>query len=542
MTEGNVYLVPEKSSPRPKLKTKYYLAATFLIVLVGGSLTTWYLISQNNLPASTPPPNDDVNSQNDSTPPQNYSTPPQNDFTPPENDFTPPQNDSNHPENNPPQSQNNPDPIPVSGKPNTKPAPQPKNHPVPITASVKPAKKSAKSNNAKPPVQPGSHASSKTKVEPSENAPIDFKTKFGWIPNPPAGIELEDESELEDEIQADPKEIRIRPAPLEQVKLKERNVKEGIQEFDSKLIGLANTGNSCFMNAVIQMFYHDNAFRTGIQRELANAKIPGDQLKRLKALNRLFKRMDSAKKAVMKPSRTALMPPELATIGNQEDAHEALMHIIGEGDWSENTLNIDARLHEMYPASTGLIDVRDVVDSHLPIEIKIKKEHPDRPPQSLQDLVDKQLTLTDTLVPLGANEVQAGLQHKIMRRGLFKTPKSLLIQVGRMTYDPITQTSGKNHAPIDVPDTLKIVSRKTGQTAIYKLKSFVYHQGNSANDGHYFTFLRQDDSKYVRLDDSQVIKDLDAEAIQQFKNTGYIYLYQLEQDLVPVDEDPENYL
>ncbi|KAK9667835.1 hypothetical protein RND81_13G014200 [Saponaria officinalis] len=318
-----------------------------------------------------------------------------------------------------------------------------------------------------------------------------------------------------------------------------RNRSSELSESEQCLVGagLANLGNTCFLNAVIQCFIHTASFVEGIQSLKHEASSHGkDEFCVLCAVCRQVEYSLTFLGKIIAPYN---LVDNLNHISSdfrryqQEDAHEFLQCLLDKIDshWFTHEVNADeassshdslmkqvfggrllSQLHccecghnsDSYePVNNLSLEIEDVDDLESALKSFTTVEN-------LQDFtcgscnekvrVEKQLLLDQ-------GPSVAALHLKRFKSDGIRTEKIDKMVKYPLEFDLEPYTNG---------------ARNDNENLKYELYAFVVHIGLSSTLGHYFCYIRTSPNTWYRFDDSKVTRVSESTALDQ---EAYILFY-----------------
>ena len=300
--------------------------------------------------------------------------------------------------------------------------------------------------------------------------------------------------------------------------------------------GIANIGNSCFYNSVIQLLYRAVELRDYLIDNVDSFDQPTSDV--IKLLIYMKNSTNSLNSDFMKKKfeKTKCF---FDWEGAQEDASEYLIKIVNvklknnASYWIETDVKSFIESNNIYSyCDTGL--TKDSYDEQKLRKIKNECDTKNgyRPAASIIPENMISLPIED------ANSVQESInlfmnptiEHIIKSKNLILKEKTyhiekiklnpakyLLLTLKRFNYNKYTKKITKINKFIELNDLLNINGKK------YKLIGHVNHIGETLTGGHYVTYIKANNKWYVYDDIS--VNNLDGGSTQ---GTPYIILYEIE--------------
>lgn len=264
------------------------------------------------------------------------------------------------------------------------------------------------------------------------------------------------------------------------------------------MLGLRNLGATCYLNALLQMLYHMNAFRTAVYRIPVEGEILESSI--TLALQDVFRNLQVAP-AVAIGAETCVTTKHLTkafgwtTSENflQQDATELLKFLI---DRLELKMGPDA-IKILFEGSTKnfirCVNVQ-MESSHEEAfqDIQLDVEGCDNIYESMRKFV-----AVERLD--GENQYDAGEEHgkQDAEKGtaFTKFPHILTIHLKRFAFNPHTMSYSKIHTRFAFPEILdmeKFLTRSPDsnpEPSIYRLHSILIHRGD-VGSGHYYSYVK----------------------------------------------------
>lgn len=204
---------------------------------------------------------------------------------------------------------------------------------------------------------------------------------------------------------------------------------------------------------------------------------------------------------------------------DQQDASEVLTHVLGEAAPEDNILE---NTITQRPEAAAIQDSRNRFTLQLPIDDKLIRNIDEAlinycKKEKIEDVGSK------------TNESERHIEFVTL-------PRTLTIVLKRFSYDRISGAS-KIEKPVSAPTTLVIPqaclhANLRDRRMQYKLSNFVHHAGG-VGGGHYTAFGKDKEGWYQSDDMSKTgdsRKKLREREFQQYLNTAYIYVYELEEN------------
>ncbi|EFO26482.1 ubiquitin carboxyl-terminal hydrolase [Loa loa] len=304
-------------------------------------------------------------------------------------------------------------------------------------------------------------------------------------------------------------------------------------------VGLCNYSNDCFLNAVLQIILHCIPLARYLGEHLPLFSCVKDCV--ACGLAR-FIRYSMSSRQPFKPAWISFIlekafPSHL--LGAQEDAHEALNHILDALDSEarngisssdrnfSNPLNGSRFLTPVEQLFVGTL--RNQIQCSACSAILINYERFRELNLGIKkSCYDRRLTLEDLLDDYFGSEVLNNFKCTNCKRTtqiqrssrILRAPNLLLIQIKRFN-----SFGGKIgvHVNFSLRLDLQQYIHRTGESHVYELTGIVQHMGNAVEHGHYIAVVRGFDGRsYYLFDDEQRHRV----SLSELHNTqAYILLY-----------------
>eukprot|EP01028_Stygiella_incarcerata_P000674 TRINITY_DN1103_c0_g2_i1.p1 TRINITY_DN1103_c0_g2~~TRINITY_DN1103_c0_g2_i1.p1 ORF type:complete len:439 (-),score=125.36 TRINITY_DN1103_c0_g2_i1:185-1501(-) len=348
------------------------------------------------------------------------------------------------------------------------------------------------------------------------------------------------------------------PEPPEPRKKMEEEEEEGVTYLEGRPPGLANLGNTCYLNSCLQTLSSVKSLSTAV---IARTESAPSGL--LRDLGNLFQEMSEVEyKKVVVPGtfvrsfRTTF--PQFAEqsqpgLYQQQDAEEVwsiLLEALAaylpapEGSHRRNLVHelFGCDMHEIY-TNTELDEIEEKESISLKIPVNIRK-----------DIIDISYAFNGGIDDGTVEKYSARLERDaVFQKRTFMTrlPPYLVVQMVRFEWRRDTAKRAKILKAVKFPvvldlapacmDTLSeslIANRRMVEenpslkidTGLYELCAVITHKGRYAHAGHYISWVKQDDGVWLCFDDDAVFEAPD-EDIPRLCGGGdwhmaYILLYR----------------
>lgn len=313
--------------------------------------------------------------------------------------------------------------------------------------------------------------------------------------------------------------------------------------------GLANLGNSCFSNSIIQFLYACKPFREAI--------LSGSEYDRLapvtSELRKLFALLSQSDRPCIRATNFKECLADTYKSGEQQDAHEFLKYLLQELE-KEGSL--------CYPKS--VVVSKDILGGVFGGEMEQvtvcltcnKKSYhpPDEMDGSLEVVVPKTLgrrgnslakvistSLRATVEGYDCVSCKRKVPEAQKTSAIQEPPEHLIVSLMRFDYDTKTHASFKRSQPVKIPNKLELLSAD-GRPLTYHAYGSVVHVGGSPLQGHYFVYCKDShiakndsDSPWYKCNDETVERVDDPD--EPFAHHGNAAPYLVCYVLVDADDD-----
>jgi ubiquitin C-terminal hydrolase len=296
-------------------------------------------------------------------------------------------------------------------------------------------------------------------------------------------------------------------------------------------VGLFNLGNTCFMNAALQcLVYTPPLYNYLTTRKLTNTH----GFNPLNEMSKLAKNMFSQK------ANNCVSPKEMAhnlknighfRLGRQEDSHEFIITLI---DKMEDVMlkqyknKLDKRVAETNPihqifggylrSQVECIDSKYISNTYDPfVGISLQLDSGSSIEKCFRQYIEPDILE-------GKNAYKCPLTKKYERAKkrltIHEAPPVLILHLKRFNI-----FGKKINKHIIYGETLNLepyMSTETKTDAIYSLCGVLVHSGSSCHSGHYYSFVKNSNGVWYKMDDSHVSQVSLTQALGQH---AYILFY-----------------
>lgn len=258
--------------------------------------------------------------------------------------------------------------------------------------------------------------------------------------------------------------------------------------------GLANPGNMCYLNAIMQLLFHSGPFR----QTLVPVDKTGLGVRMITAMRALFTRMAAGGDAAnATPVRQLLeeVNPRLFRAKRQADAHEALRVLLGYiGDVGEVRQLFGLRIEKSRPCKyCPHVSAYGESLQEIALDVPLAKG------KIPLELLLQSVVQTEAIEGVRCDSCYRRADAEITKRMANPLPPLLLIVLKRFTHNGIEAV--KTNTNIVFNESMDFGKNFNIDSQVYKLTGIVHHSG-SIDGGHYYADVLRE--TWYRADDSSV--------------------------------------
>lgn len=310
--------------------------------------------------------------------------------------------------------------------------------------------------------------------------------------------------------------------------------------------GLANQGNTCFMNSVLQVLYMTTRFRN----ELLEKEIDPSERAALD-LQQLFAFMQESSRSVLTPNGVmdSTLPPTFRR-GHQQDSSEYLIYLLdtlheneskiirrkkqsssplkqqaekkkeGNGDFEEGAVSLkhsnecqNTIVDRLFGGVTMSTTTCSFCEKSFPKSDSFRDLHLSLPDDhktcDLQELIDTSLQPEELCSDNMYDCSNCGTKRDATRsHRIIKAPQHLILTLKLFRFDPVRKQRLKLHSRLKNAISIEIPVYNSSQlqtkSVMYELKGVVLHSGSSLDGGHYFSSAVDPTGQWFIFNDSVV--------------------------------------
>lgn len=319
--------------------------------------------------------------------------------------------------------------------------------------------------------------------------------------------------------------------------------------FSKKPVLIANEGNTCFINVVLQLFFTVPALFEYVIKCLPsdhylNVKTLSLQYKVEQALEGITgipsKRLPGSQKAREDLARQG----SFSMWGEQEDGHEAFctlfkhIHPTKEGELHPlyQTVEMKKKLEGVSPiydqlsnASRASINeegffINHEVDSITSLTVCDKATTPIDFEELLINYCNEKMNDIYNVTLADGSKRSFPITESTKRYA--SPPAHLLYHFNRCTFDPVLKIPGKNNRPINLLPNFTLPSSLclSEEEGNYQIEGFASHEGVSGAGGHYVAYSRTREGRWYYLNDiSSGVREADEAEVTKALQSCYFF-------------------
>lgn len=288
-------------------------------------------------------------------------------------------------------------------------------------------------------------------------------------------------------------------------------------------VGLNNLGNTCYMNSLIQAFYHASRFRANIYEKF-NRTLPLHR-----ELSFVFSTLTQSKKKSISPTGLLKVLPDRYRVGEQQDASEFAKHLLDGLErerretlvWQGTMCNVVTccQCNQSTRRTESFVDISLVFPQQ---DVAGGNNH------TLEGMLSSTLSRKDRME--GDNRYRcdscATLVDAVISVEIVEPPMYLMLTLQRFQY--IGGSSKKLLQNVKFGEAISLPVSGSKEV-LYDLFAVIFHTGTSAAHGHYYCFAR-DDVSWQLFNDSVVqrstFRQISSTSEEFRQDTPYILFFR----------------